>query len=87
LQSWNFTIERQLPGQITTSIAYVGTQTTKSFADLEINAAAPGAGTAGRPLNALFGHSVDTWAWNGYLSANYHALQATINRRVANGLR
>ncbi len=86
VQSWNFTIERQLPGQFVTSIAYVGTQTVRSFADLEINAAAPGAGTAGRPLNASFGHSVDTWAWNGFLSAHYHALQVTVNRRVANGL-
>ena len=86
VQSWNFIIERQLPGQFVTSIGYVGTQTVRSFADLEINAAAPGAGTAGRPLNVLFGHSVDTWAWNGFLSANYHALQITANRRVANGL-
>ena len=86
VQSWNFTVEKQLPGQITTSVAYVGTQTVRSFADLEINAAAPGAGTAGRPLNARFGHSVDTWAWNGYLSANYHALQVAVNRRAADGL-
>ena len=86
VQSWNVILERQLPGQITTSVGYIGTQTVRSFADLEINAAAPGAGTAGRPLNALFGHSVDTWAWNGFLSANYHALQVTVNRRAAAGL-
>ena len=86
VQSWNFIVEHELPGQITASIGYVGTQTVRSFGDLEINAAAPGAGTAGRPLNAAFGHSVDTWAWNGYLSANYHALQAAVNRRAAAGL-
>ena len=86
VQSWNFTIERQLPGAVTTSVAYVGTQTVRSLADLEINAAAPGAGTAGRPLNQKFGHSVDTWAWNGYLSANYHALQVAFNRRATHGL-
>jgi hypothetical protein len=86
VQSWNFTIERQLPGEFVTSIGYVGTQTVRSFADFEINAAAPGAGTAGRPLNVRFGRSVDTWAWNGYLSANYHALQVAINRRAADGL-
>lgn len=86
VQSWNFTMERQLPGQITGSIGYVGTQTVRSFADVEINAAAPGGGTAGRPLNARFGHSVDTWAWNGQLSANYHALQVAFNRRAADGL-
>ncbi len=86
VQSWNFVIERQLPGQIVTSVGYVGTRTVHSFGDLEINAAAPGAGTAGRPLNAKFGHSVDTWAWDGYLNANYHALQVAVNRRAADGL-
>ncbi|MGH9664006.1 MAG: TonB-dependent receptor, partial [Bryobacteraceae bacterium] len=86
VESWNFFIEKQLPGQIVTSVGYVGTQTVRGFGDLEINAAAPGAGTAGRPLNVLFGHSVDTWAWNGYLSANYHALQVAFNRRAGDGL-
>ena len=86
VESWNFFIEKQLPGQIDASIGYVGTQTVRGFGDLEINAAAPGAGTAGRPLNVLFGHSVDTWAWNGYLSANYHALQIAFNRRAGHGL-
>ena len=86
VQSWNFFVERQLPAQFTAAIGYVGTQTVRSFADLEINAAAPGAGTGGRPLNAKFGHSVDTWAWNGYLSANYHSLQVSFNRRATHGL-
>ncbi len=67
-------------------MAYVGTQTTRSFADLDINAAAPGTGTAGRPLFARHGRTVETWAWNGYLSANYHALQAALNRRAGDGL-
>jgi len=86
VQSWNFTVERQLPGQAIASVAYVGTQTTRSLADLDINAAAPGTGTAGRPLFARFQRSVETWAWNGYLSANYHALQVAVNRRAADGL-
>ena len=86
VQSWNFFIERQWGGNFTTSVGYVGTQTVRSFADLEINAAPPGGGTAGRPLFAKFGRSVDTWAWNGYLSANYHALQASFNHRAGHGL-
>jgi hypothetical protein len=86
VQSWNFVVERQLPGQFVASIGYVGTQTTRSFADLDINAAAPGAGNAGRPLATQFGRTAETWAWNGYLSANYHALQVAVNRRAADGL-
>jgi hypothetical protein len=79
-------VEREMPGSIVASVGYVGTRTVHSFGDLEINAAAPGAGTAGRPLNVKFGHSVDTWAWDGYLNANYHALQVAVNRRAASGL-
>jgi hypothetical protein len=86
VQSWNFFVERELPGQFTVAVGYVGTQTVRSLADFEINAAAPGAGTAGRPLSAAFGHSVDTWAWNGYLSANYHSLQVSFTRRAGHGL-
>lgn len=86
VQSWNFFLERQLPGQMIAAIGYVGTQTTRSFADKEINAAAPNGGTAGRPLFSRFGRSIDTWAWNGYLSANYHAVQVSVNRRAGRGL-
>lgn len=86
VQSWNFTLERELPGKLIASVAYVGTQTVRSFADFNINAAAPGAGNAGRPLAARFGRTVDTWAWDGYLSANYHGLQIAANRRAADGL-
>ena len=86
VQSWNFMLERQLPGQTVVSMGYVGTRTVHSFGDYEINAAAPGAGTAGRPLAQRFGRTVDTWAWDGYLNANYHALQIAVNRRAAAGL-
>lgn len=86
VQSWNFMLERQLPGQTVVSAGYVGTRTVHSFGDYEINAAAPGAGTAGRPLAQRFGRTVDTWAWDGYLNANYHALQVAVNRRAADGL-
>lgn len=47
LQSWNFTIERQLPGAVTTSVAYVGTQTVRSLADLEIQCRGAGRGHGG----------------------------------------
>ncbi|MGH9631533.1 MAG: TonB-dependent receptor, partial [Bryobacteraceae bacterium] len=86
VQSWNFFIERQWPGEFNTAIGYVCTQTVRSFADREINAAPPGGGTAGRPLFASFGRSIATWAWNGYLSANYHSLQVSFNHRAGRGL-
>jgi hypothetical protein len=85
-ESWNFIIQRELPWHFLTSVAYVGTQTVHQFADLDVNAGVPGGGTAGQPLFAAFGRSAITWAWNGYLSANYHALQVSFDRRLTGGL-
>jgi hypothetical protein len=86
IQSWNFIMEREFPLGIVSSIGYIGTKTTSQFADKEINAAGPLGGNTGRPLNALFGRQVNTWMWNGYLDANYHSLQAAMNKSMSNGL-
>jgi outer membrane receptor protein involved in Fe transport len=86
IQSWNFTIERKLPSDIVGSIAYVGTQTVHQLADLDINAAPPGGGPAGRPLAATQGRRIAALMWDGWISGNYHALQTAINRRFSQGL-
>jgi hypothetical protein len=86
IQSYNFTIERQLPAQFVVSAAYVGTATTHQFADHELNAGAPGSGTAGLPLATSLGRKVSTVFEDGWLSSNYNSLQVAINRRFASGL-
>ena len=87
IESWNLTVERKLPGNFLTSVAYVGTQTVHQFADLNVNASLPGTGSAGQPYNtAQFGfRNTETDFWQGYLSGNYHALQVSINRQFSNG--
>ena len=86
IQSWNFTVERKLLADITTSVAYVGTQTVHQAADLDINAAPPGGGPAGRPLAATQNRRIGARMWGGWLSGNYHGLQTAINRRFSQGL-
>jgi hypothetical protein len=86
VQSWNFTVERQLPAQVITTFAYVGTQTTHSRGDRDINTAPPGGGNTGRPLAARLGRIVQTLMYDGWLSANYHALQVSLNRQMRKGL-
>jgi hypothetical protein len=86
VQSWNFTIERKLPLDLVTSVAYVGTQTTHQLADLDINAGYPGSGTTGLPYNRLYGRTAQTWMWDGYLSSHYHSLQVAINKQFSHGL-
>lgn len=85
-QSWNFTIERKLPANFISSVAYVGTQSVHLAADRDINSGQViGAGNLGRPYSARFGRNIPTNVWDGQLSSRYHALQTSI-RRQAKGL-
>jgi len=86
IESWNLVVERKLPGQFLASVGYVGTQTVHQFGDLNVNASLPGTGQAGQPLNVLFGRTTETDLWQGFLSANYHSLQVSVNRQFTNGL-
>jgi hypothetical protein len=87
IQSWNLTIERKLPWELLGSIGYVGTASVRGFAFLDINAGQiPGAGDEGRPLFEPFGRTTATREWDGRTHSIYHAFQATLNRRMANGL-
>ena len=85
IQSWNLMVERKLPGDFTTSLGYVGTQTTHQLADLNINAADVGRGNTGRPFFSR-GLARTLNLWDGFLSSNYHSLQASLNRRFTRGL-
>jgi hypothetical protein len=85
IQSYNFTVERRLPGEILGSVAYVGTVTTNQLADRDINAGQViGAGNAGRPFSQQFGRNIATTMWDGYIGANYHSLQTSVRRQYRN---
>ena len=85
VQSWNFTVERKLPLNMVTSVAYVGTHSVHLLADYDINAGSPGSGTTGLPYYAAYGRTVATQMWDGYLSSNYHSLQVAVNRGFSKG--
>jgi Carboxypeptidase regulatory-like domain/TonB dependent receptor len=86
VQSWNFTVERKLPGDVVTSVGYVGQHSTHLLADRDINAGYPGSGTTGLPYYASFGRTVPTNMWDGYLSSSYNSLQVAVNRSFSKGL-
>jgi hypothetical protein len=101
IESWNLVVERKLPANFFFSVGYVGTQTVHQFGDLNINASQPGTGQLGQPLNCrtadfttnpqtcvvpAFGRTTDTLLFQGWLSANYHSLQAAITRQFSKGL-
>lgn len=86
VQSWNVTVERRLPLDISLSTAYVGTRTDRGFAYQDINAGEPGRGAAGRPYFAQFGHQASIQWFGGITRSNYHSLQLAVNRPFKNGL-
>ena len=80
IQSWNFTIERRMPGDVITSVGYVGTASIGMFGDRDINASRPGEGNGGRPFVPITGRRININMWDSYLNSNYHSLQVAINR-------
>ena len=90
VQSWNFTIERKLPSDIIASVAYVGQHSVHLMADDNINSEGPGpnstAGIAHLPYDILFGRSVATSMWDGYLSSSFNSMQVAVNKNLSKGL-
>jgi hypothetical protein len=56
------------------------------LAERDINAAPPGTPNTQRPYALAYGRANPIAMWDGWLSANYHSLQTSINRRFSNGL-
>ena len=85
-QSFSLTYQRQLTGSIAFDVAYVGTLGRQQPYNQELNAAFPGTGTAGLPLNVLFGRTASTMLRTDGISSSYNSLQANLNKRFSNGL-
>lgn len=87
IQSWNFTVQRELPGKFTGQIGYVGTHSTRQLGLVDINAGQIiGAGEDGRSLQQLYGRTASTVFLRPVGSGQYHSMQAQLHRRFADGL-
>lgn len=86
IQSWNISIERKIFYDMSVNAGYVGTKTTRGFADVELNVSPPGGGEAGRRFFAQFGRTASTTSWGGVTRNMYHSLQLQLNRPFKNGL-
>jgi hypothetical protein len=86
IQSWNLIVERELTRQMTASIGYVGTRAVGQMGFININAGAPGTGTAGRPLFQQFGLTQDINEILPYKTTTYDALQTEFKGRFGNSI-
>jgi hypothetical protein len=87
VESWNFTLQKQLGWGFTGQAGYVATRSIRQLAFLDTNAGQVlGAGAAGRPLHTSFGRD----AYTGFLlpvgTGHYDSLQAQLQRRFTQGL-
>ena len=87
IESWNVTVQRELPWKFTGEIGYVATHTVRQLAHLDFNAVQTiGAGDDGKPLQALYGRTASTVFVQPIGNGNYNSLQAQLRRRFADGL-
>ena len=87
IESWNFTIEKQLPNGFLAQAGYVGDRQIKQLQFMNVNAGAiPGAGTAGEPLYQTFGRTGSSGLVENYGRNSYDSLQTKLVKGYSNGL-
>jgi len=85
-ETWNFAVQRELPGHFVLDLAYLGVHGVDTVANVNLNnptsPSAMGLGNAGEPLNILYGKTAGaTLRWQGF-SSSYNALQVKFDRRM-----
>jgi hypothetical protein len=87
IQSYNFTVQRELPGGFTLQTGYVGTRSIRQAVTyFEGNAGlVPGAGAAGRPLFQQFGVNTSRSFFIPMGYARYDGWQTNLTRRFSSG--
>jgi len=86
VQSFNLTVQREIRAGLTLDASYVGSLGRRISLQRDVNAAPPGTGNAGRPLNILFGRTATTNERSYSMNNNYHSLQTNLMQRFRNGL-
>ncbi len=86
-QVWNFSIERQLPGDIGITAAYVGTHGLHLYRDLQLNQSLPGPGAIGPrlPFYSVAPNIPTVDQRNGDGTSHYNALQVKAEKRFSKG--
>jgi hypothetical protein len=87
IQSWNVTVQRELPFSFTGQIGYVATRSVRQLGLVDINAGQViGAGDEGKPLEARFGRTASTVLRQPVGTGHYDSMQAQLQRRFVSGL-
>ena len=86
IQSWNFSLQKELWGGFVAQAAYVGSHQVHITQRLDLNAGQVlGAGQAGQPYFVKFGRTTATELLTPVGDNHYESLQSTLQRRFAKG--
>jgi hypothetical protein len=87
IQSWNFTVQKELPHDMAVTAAYVATRSVHQLGARNLNAGqVPGTGVASQPLYQKWGRTAATTYYVPVGTNQYNALQARLDRRFSNGM-
>jgi hypothetical protein len=86
VHSFNVTVQRELTRWLTGQASYVGTRANGQMNFVNVNAAAPGTGNAGRPLvqAGLTNVNADINVFSPYGDTSYNGLQTSFKARARN---
>ena len=85
VQNYNLTYQRELSGGLVFDIGYVGSLGRQLPFNQSLNAAVPGAGSAGLPFFVQFGRTAAVSLRANGISSNYNSLQTNLSKRFTNG--
>lgn len=87
IQSWNFTIQKELPWGFAGQVGYVATHSTRQLAPIDLNAGQIiGAGAAGKPYEVQWGRDAQTLELRPIGTGHFDSLQASLQRRFTAGV-
>ena len=87
IQSWNFTVQKQLAQSLSAQIGYVATRQVHQTGNLDLNAGQiPGLGRNGQPYFQTFGRTTQTALLTPTGHSSYNSLQSTLDRRFSKGV-
>jgi hypothetical protein len=86
VQSWNFTVEKQLAKNLVAQVGYVASRQTRQLGYRNLNWSPIGTGTAGRQLFQKYGRTAGTDEFGPVGGSHYDSMQARLERRFNRGL-
>ncbi len=81
IESYNFTVQREMGHGLNFQAGYVGTMSIRQFVSLDINASIPNGGNPGRPLYQLYGNQSDIYVVQPFNSSRFNSLQSQAIKR------